>query len=455
MPRRRFRTEYCPQWTPGRRHDLTRAISGTFLRLRDRRRIGLGNDQRTLLRLPDDHRRFIRRLGIGRQLLLVRSLLAPGIRLLFRRDSGLVLTRGGALIITRQRRRGRLEPSQPQLIQLVQKRLPHHRGTLAGDTAAALPAIPGTGQRTQNAFPHHPLVVLEREEHQGITEGHHGHLAQRVSRWARDIERLLPSFRQLMPDLLREETPQAPGGTVEHTTRHTADRATDRRPLQRLGVPPVPAIRRDLDTLDTPVHRDHEPRAARRPLRSRRAQLPQLTTHLLHGELTQLRLQQLENPLNGEPGGHLHHGNEDRAEQRRQQLDDRRERQGRERDQHDLALLNVGRGVFRLLLEPRRLDLQLLETGRQITLDEAQDFRRRLAVERAIQPACHRGELIDDSVEIRMEHRPGVTDGLQPALAALRPLHAQDDLEEVLETRRQLSGLIGAVHRPLITTTCA
>ncbi|WP_123798544.1 hypothetical protein [Amycolatopsis keratiniphila] len=262
-------------------------------------------------------------------------------------------------------------------------------------------------------------------------------------------------MRQLVPYLLREEAPHSPGRTVEHATRHTADRATDRRPLQRLGIPPVPAIRRDLTTLDTPVHRDHEPRTARRPLRRRRAQLQQLTTHLLHGELTQLRLQQLEDPLNGETSSHLHHGNEDRAEQRRQQLNDRRERQRRERDQHDLVLLNVGGGVFRLLLERRRLDLQLLETGRQIALDEPQDFRRRLAVERPIQPARHRRELIDDSVEIRMEHRPGVTDGFQPALAAFRPLHTQDDLEEVLETRRQLGGLVSAVHRPLITTACA
>ncbi|WP_143104982.1 hypothetical protein [Amycolatopsis regifaucium] len=258
-----------------------------------------------------------------------------------------------------------------------------------------------------------------------------------------------------MPDLLREEIAGSPGHTMENTGRRATDRPTDRRPLQRLGIPPVPIARRDLTALDTAVHPHHERRAARRPLRDRRGQLPQLATHLLNGELSQFGLQQLQNPLNGDAGGQLHHRNEDRADQRRQQLDDRRERHRRENDQHDLVLLDIRRGVLGLFLESRRLIPQLTQARGQITPHEAQNPGSRHTIERAIKLTGHRRQLIENRVDVVGKLRPRVTDRLQPALAALRPLHTENDLEEVLEARRQMRGLVRAVHRPLTTTTGA
>ncbi|WAL66528.1 hypothetical protein ORV05_01535 [Amycolatopsis cynarae] len=311
---------------------------------------------------------------------------------------------------------------------------------------AALPVLATrSGQRAEDAVPGVTRAVGGQVDER-VAGRDHGDLPERITPRTADAERPLPAVGQLTPEVLPEDAADALGDAVEGTARGTTDRTTDGRALERLRVESVPATAGDLTALDAGVQHGHERGAARGPLPVVQGQFPRRVQHLPEGDGGHPLQQLLEQFPQGEPGGRLHDRHEDGAEQAREQFDHGREGDRGHRDQHDLGLLDVRGGVLRFLGEFRGLIPQLIEPGAQVSPHEADDAGRRHAVEGTIEVAGDRREFFERGCEIVVKLRPGMADRLETTLAALRPLHAEDDLEEVLETGRQVSGLVGTTH---------
>nr|WP_308816788.1 hypothetical protein [Pseudonocardia alni] len=251
-----------------------------------------------------------------------------------------------------------------------------------------------------------------------------------------------------------------PGRRAREPRTGAADRTTDRAVPDGVEVVALAVTRLVLSDLDETVEAAHDPGAGRtverRPLGRLREGFRDATQQRLGGRLVQPeprdRLDHLLDHLpqqrpQADPGGGEDGRDEDRTEQRRDQLDDGREGHRGHHDQHDLALLDVRRGVLRRLAELVGTLGHLGETGGVVLTEELRVRGPGVAAQDVVEvgpgpPRVERGLL-----QCRGEVGPGAAQRPQVALVALRPLHPEGDLEELLEGVGQLGRPTLSCHR--------
>ncbi|WP_370948068.1 hypothetical protein AB5J62_10880 [Amycolatopsis sp. cg5] len=168
----------------------------------------------------------------------------------------------------------------------------------------------------EDAVPHVAFGVAGGRVHRRVGEGHHRHLATRVT--------TVPDRAQVAGDLLaaafrRESLAETLAGAAENAEAGAADRAADRGVADRFPVDLVAAARRFLTSLDAEVEADHETGAARGVLADGEGELAERHRGLLEGDLGDFRQQFLQDRGQADACGREHARHEDGAEQGRQQ----------------------------------------------------------------------------------------------------------------------------------------